>query len=233
MNYVKTQFGNIHINDIPVVTQQTTDSKLNSAFMFFGVIVLIIIVFLYVIKWAPNPYKKERVVVKGFTDKVATTITATNIDVYDTDELYLENIVLVTADDNIIDINVLKNAYVQVIKKDDGILYSLDFKAELEIKEIILISSEDPAKYISHINIDLYNYGNKSDINPSAKVWEYSAFLPNLRENSILISKQVFKPSDWHVQTLSTGGSTTEKNIRNERELSLTLTENSECYTSY
>lgn len=232
MNYVKTQFGNIHINDLPVVVPQTTDNKVKSSLVFFSVIILLIVIFFHVVKWALNPHKKEKIIVSGFTDKVPITIAATNICVYDANELFLENIVLITSDDNVLDINVLDNAYVKKIKTDCNTVYTLDFQAELNIKEIILISSDDPINYITHVNIDLYNYNTVNDMY-GPKVWEYSSFLPGMRENSILISKQVYKPSGWHVQKLSDARTSTEKIIMNENELALTLTETSENYTSY
>lgn len=231
MNYVKTQFGNIHINDIPLVVPESTNSKFRSSFIFFSIFIIATIIFLYVIEWAPNPHKKERIVIEGFTNKILTTVKASSIDVY-SDELYLENIVLITADNNVINIDVLKDKYVTMTKNGDDTIYSLDFKAELKIKEIILISDDDPDKYIKHVNIDLHNRMQVRD-DLGSKVWEYSAFLPNLRENSILISKQVFKATDWADDTLGSADDTTKKIIMNETQLALTLTESDETYSSY
>lgn len=233
MNYVKTQFGNIHINDLPLVVPQTTNSKFKTALLFFSIIVVILIIFLYVIRWSPDPQRKEKVVVESFTDRVASSVKASAIDVYDDEEIHLENIVLITTDNNIIDINVFTNKYIKIVKKDAGVMYTLDFTDEIEIKEILLISDADPENYIKHVNIDLHNYLAITDVHAGSKVWEYSGFLPNLRENSLLISKQVFKASDWHVATLSDAPNTTQKIIANERELSLILTEETETYTGY
>lgn len=233
MNYVKTQFGDIHIRDLPLVTQQTTNDKFKTAFMFFSIIVIVLIIFLYIIEWPVSAqHNTKKLNIENFTNKVTTSVVASAIDVY-ADDLQLENIILITTDNNIIDINIFTNKYIKVAKKEDSIMYSLDFTDELEIKEIILISDADPDNYIKHVNIDLHNYLAISDIHAGSKVWEYNALLPNLRENSILISKQVFVVSDWHVNTLSNAPNGTQKIIANERELSLTLTENSEEYSSY
>lgn len=137
MDYVKTQFGNIHMNNIPVVTQQTVNSKTGSAFIFFSIFIIIIIIFIYFIDFNTNVDKKEQIIVESFTNKVATVVRASSINVYDTDEIFLENIIFVTSDDNIINIDVLTDKFVKIIKKGESIMYTLDFKDELAIKEII------------------------------------------------------------------------------------------------
>ena len=226
MTYVKTQFGNIHIDDIPIVLHETTGSKFKHALMFFSIIVIIIIIMYMNYKPCRYESKNEEIVLKKSSNNILTSVKATMIDVYDIDDIYLENIIIVTTDDNIINIDILRNKYVKTIQNNNETIYSLDFKSELDIKEIIIISDKD--HYIDHINIDLINRGEK--------VWEYSGFLQNRRENSIMISKQIFKYGQYKSDTLNNTAKTTdEKVIMNENQLSIVLSESGESdgFASY
>jgi hypothetical protein len=219
MTYVKTQFGNIHINDIPIVVPETFGSKFKIAIIFFSIIVIIILIFMYNAEW-DEPEEIDSIDIESFTNKILTNVKASSIDIYENDDIYLENIVIITTDNNLIDIDVLRNKYVKTMQTDTGTIYSIDFKSELDIKEIILISDEN--HYINHINVNLFNDG--------AKVWEYSGFLPGARENSIMISKQIFKPTLWKsnaesIDVMDTTDASDKKIIMNENQLSVQLSE--------
>lgn len=224
MNYVRTQFGDIHMDDIPIVTQQTVDSKINTALVFFSIVIILIVLYIYFTDCKPIVHGPELIIVEGLSNKVLITQKASSISCTIADDTPLENIVLITSDSNVIDIDILKNKFVTIVKHNDIVVYGLDFKKELDIKEIILISSDDPDQYIKHVSIDLV--GN------TGKVWEYAAFLPYLRENSISISKEVIKPVEMPIEMLGDAYDSGKKTIMNDN-LAMTLTENDENYVSY
>lgn len=228
MDFVKTRLGNIPINDIPIVRSESFGNKFTKSMMFFSIIILILFIFIYLIKWNKSYKRKVKINLESTFSKQADVVKMTTIDVYNfKDKIMLENIILITNDNNVINISINTNKFIKISQIDQGLMYSIDLKKEYEIKEIILISNE--FNYIKNINIDMFN---NLTIGTGGKVWSYSGILEQKQENSILISKLVATYSKPDPVELDEDN-TNKKIIMNENNLALTLTEDSEHYHSY
>lgn len=216
--YVETANGRIHRRDIPMVIDEPLNNKINKSLIFFSIIIIIVLIFVYmanktVIK---NKIKKEKIFMRS--NKETFEVLADSIEVYNENEIIdLENIVLIESSNNVINIDIRN---VSKTKKGQGVLYSFDFEQELNIKEIILISSE--FKFISFVNIDLYN--------EDVRVWEFSDYLNRRKENSIYISKDIYVPDSWQPEKLTEVANPDQKIVKNENELFLKITEFDENY---
>jgi hypothetical protein len=237
MKFVQTQFGNVHINDLPVVIAEPISYKFGKAVMFFIVLIIIILIFFYMTNWSMN--ESENIpAVEPFTNSYLTSVKADSIRVYnDEQQIVLENIVICTSDGNLFNIGTdnsvggVINKFVKIQPRGNGIMYSIDFDKSFDIKEIILISP--PAVFNSHVNIDLYC----SEKYNMQKVWNYSGYLKDRRDNSIKIAKSTFADTitlaDVPMIEREDLCPKEQYIIANENILALRLTEDSEEYVSY
>lgn len=224
MEYIKTKFGNIHLNNIPIVRDEPFTYKFNKAMMFYSIIILILFIIISMIVFNDKPVKMH---IDPILQQQHSSIKMSVIDVYNYNEkINLENIILITTDNNLINIDIKHNAFVKHNDIQSGNIYTINLQQEYVIREIMLIS--DAYKYITSVNIDLYNLTKNNK-----KVWEYSGYLKDTRENSIQISKLVLNHHKIEPELLSDNATTTEVITMNEDNLMLKLSENGEEYKSY
>lgn len=232
MIHIKTQFGYIPIDELPVVGPEPLSHKFSKSMIFFGIIIIIIFIFFYSSNCKINKQERVKVITESLVDKVRTSISASSIDVYNLKQpIKLENILIITSDNNMLNIDTdlsdddSINKFVRIIRKGNGTLYSIDFGKSLDIKEVVLITP--PTQFIPHINIDLYNL----EKNNTTKVWSYSNYLQRRRDNSISITKMM--PSDKTPLIELADLDPSQKIITNENMMALAITENDEEYVSF
>jgi hypothetical protein len=228
MDYIKTQFGNIHLNDLPLVVPEPMRNKLGYAFIFFIIFIIVLLLVLYFAKKTSkyNPICTDNSIKPTLLmDMVPTAIKTYTINVYNHDTpIYLENIVLTTADGNIMNIDIKRNPFVKITKHCNGLGYMIHFQNGIDIVEIGLISHWDPLKFIQYINIDLYDFDKK--------VWSYSGGLYNRRENLIKIFKSEAMPQSEKT-LLPSKIQSHQKGVINENDIMIVLSENDEDFLSY
>jgi hypothetical protein len=241
MQFIDTINGRLNINELPLVREETDFSKITKTWFFFFVIFLICLIFF---SFAPS-YKNDKIPVsyqKPNPTKVETVVPASAVYVYCPHKpIFLENIILNTDDDNLINIDTIDNEFVVVDKKGNGISYFINLGKEYTVKSIILIS--DMYKHAEHVTVELYS-GTNNSVSTVEKTWEFSGMLFNRRDNIIPITKiRESVTTDWN-EPYNTGinrnaeYNTTEmykkaKNIVNENSLQLQITEDSEEYLGF
>lgn len=168
MKYVKTQFGAIPIDSLPVVEDEPVQYVLLKCVVFYSIVVLILLLFVASNKNKVIVIKKEK------SDK--TTIRLDSLSVYNPNNpIKLENIILIDTSNNLINIDITQNKFVKIYKKFNGLMYTIDLEQEIEIKEIGFIS--DINEFITYINVDAYLNGKQT--------WNFCNHLKNTRENFI------------------------------------------------
>ena len=229
MKYVKTGYGVLPIADIPIVTDEQDVSKLAKAAIFYGIIIIVLIFFIYLSFYADQQNNKGTVTDMLNTSNLRKVFNTEKIDAIDVycpfEHIFVENIVLQTADDNIINIDTANNSYVDIYEKKNGLMYSIQFNYEIEIKSITIISDEQ--RFINHISIDLFNRGKK--------VWEFNGKLADRRENVVYITQAAVpirakEPlEEYNIELMSEKA----KTVINEDALMVQLTEDDEKYMSH
>ena len=224
IKYVQTQFGKLPIGEVPLIDKEMVCSKVGKLSFFFVVIIILLLIFIYMVEWYPHHTVKKDVYIKAPFKTIEDHVIITSLDVYNIDqEILVENIVLITTDNNVINVDTIQNNDLMVIRKQNGLLYTIDFKQELDIKEIIIISNE--RQFINHININLFN--------EKKLVWSYCGYLLDRRENTIPITKIFFPEPVAPVELEEYDENKVNHLVVNEEALALRLTEDSECYVSY
>lgn len=233
MQYVKTSVGQIAINDLPVVKNESFTIKFSKSMLFFGIIILIVLIYYISVNWTCNKIDHTKVVIESMCNKIHTSVQSTSMDLYHLDQtIILENVVIITADNNMINIDTSTtdddkiNPFVKVFQKGSGALYHIDFQTTLDIKEIVLISPPDD--FIPRISIDLFG-------TDSTKVWTYTGNLRDRRDNTIRITKlkmDISKPVPEDIMELA-DLDPNRKIVINERELAISLRESGDEYVSH
>jgi len=236
--YIKIGSETLPINELPLVIDEPIEHKLGKAVIFYSVVIVILCLLIW-ISWISRPVEKK-CKIKKLLGTTSDKIKMTSFDIYcQYEPIKIDNIILNTTDQNIIDIDIITNEHVEIIKFKNGLLYSFDFGFELEVENITIISDE--YKYIKHINIDLFNDGKK--------VWEYKDILPYQRENTILISTPNIMPLlPYSVDTINLNNGMPSHNLEeyddkkmadkgkyiiNDKYLQIQLSEDSEKYTNF
>lgn len=206
--YIETTNGFIHKNDIPVIVRETFISKSQKIVAFFGVIILIIVLWFIIQKNASNKVKNikfinQNVILQGgkFTKanltefhKLDVAIQINTLRIYnDFYNIPLTNVVLVSADNVVYDIADYNPQFKIIRRKSGGTIYEINLGAnETLVKEIILMcdtntlinDNQDTIKDINTVNIDIFNNYNKL-------VWTYSGLLKPEHINSYPIQKSL------------------------------------------
>lgn len=220
MSSVRTRFGDVHIDDIPIVVPEPLTNKIKSSIVFFGILIIMICIVIFIMP-RDRPYKKHVLMLPKMLSSSKTSVVINSITVSNFNTLIdLENIVLITVNGNVINIDVKRNPYIVAKAHGQGIAFSLNLQSEYEVKEIVLISSE--TNYIHNVNVDMYLHG--------PKVWEYSGSLEDRRENVIHINELLVKPNKTQ-KTFRCKKN--DKLITNEHEMALVLSADGDSYSTY
>jgi hypothetical protein len=229
--YVKTRFGNIPVEDIPVVQEEDLTSKLFKSAIFFAIIVVILCTFIYLFyssNYDKNKPKTQVTIDKS--EKIYKAVKADAIKIYNYNEdISLDNFSIITTEGNIFNIN-KSNKNLKIYTKYSGIMYSMDLGSEMEIKQVVISSGDvRPNKYY---NIEL--------LNNDKKVWEYSGKLeikPYTTIETYIESDSPVSITDIKNQRLENlkklyahSLNSTTRIITNESELQLLLTQDDEQY---
>lgn len=225
MEYVQTQFGNIHISDLPIVIPEPFKHKFGRSAIFFSVIIIILFSIIYLANWYVPHNKPVCIKIDALTKKIPSVVKADTVMVYNPKtKMRLENILIITADNNLINIDKTNPRFL-TSQQMIGSRFMINLGNEYDIKSITLISDIEPCNYIKLVNIDLLKGGSK--------VWEYCGYLADRRENTIPILTNVFDSSDQDIQMLELDEVDNSKLVINETELALQLNENDEKYVSH
>jgi hypothetical protein len=224
MEYVQTNLGRINLNDIPIVKNEPLNQKFYKAFYFF-IILILILMLVYLCDWhEPHTYKKK-VKMPIFAENVARSVKASALQIYDDKvKILVDNIIIRTSDNNIVNIDVLHNHFVQITKYGNGLSYYIDFGYDIDIDSITIVSDE--IQFIKHVNLDL--------LKNNEVAYSFSDNLQNRRDNTIFPSTDAFDSSlDQQEQLLELADVGQKKIIINEKSLYLELNENDEQYGLY
>lgn len=230
--YIKTQFGTIPIDYVPVVEPESTKSILTKCTLFYSIIIAILIIMFILVPIQSKPKQVEFSKTNQYmTNGMDTYITIDAVSVYNPDEpIPLENIVLIDKDNNIINIDITQNKAVKIYKYFKGLMYDIDLGVDMNIMQIGLISDRD--YFIKYASIDLLLDGKK--------VWDFSGYLQNTRENFIQLTEFAF---DFTIEEplLSRVAATVPNDpiqnkeilLTNEKILGIHLKEQDENYIEY
>lgn len=232
MEYIDTQFGKLHLSQLPVVAPEPLDKKFMKSMLFFSFIIICLLFILY-LQWNVPHNAKMDVTDRMNLKTVKTDVNATSIHITNVVSKHpvLENIVILTKDGNML------NFRPSVLQKG----YKVDFGESLDITEITLITGKSPCNYITNLDIALYNVTHNGEI----RVWEYSGPLMDKSENTIYISKMYYDmdseildepladKDNYSSNKSNKSNKPNEKMISIENELAISLTEHDEKYVSY
>jgi hypothetical protein len=241
-DFVETKYGKIHKSHIPYVTIEPNSRKLIKACLFYSIFVLAFTVIIYTIYLHQINKKNARAAremqlrrASLGVKKIPSAIEMSRIKVFNFNEpLPIEHIVLMDIYNNVVDIDVKRNYFVERYKiglEKQGELLDADMGSSMTIKEIVIFI--DPDKLFSSgsgdgisIMLELYNFENK--------VWTYFDVL-NEKENSIKIFYEVpdESPKTFDVYEKIEPGHSEEIIISNENALAIKLQEFEETYDGY
>lgn len=241
MQFIDTINGRLAINELPLVRDETLFSKFTKSGFFFIIIFLMCLIFF---AFTPS-YKNDKIPLSypnPEVEKVQSNVKVSAVYVYcKRTPIFIENIILNTVDDNLINIDCIDNEFVIVDKKNKGISYFINLGKEYDVKSIVLIS--DMYNHVEHINIELFS-GTNNSVSTVDKTWEFSGQLFNRRENIIPITKvRESVTTEWN-EPYNTGINENDeydtsamykkaKTIVNENSLQLQITEDSEEYLGF
>jgi hypothetical protein len=237
--WIDTEYGKIHINDIPLVETESDRDKLLKCIIFFAFVIVVIILVLYL---ASRAQPKEGFLSDSessesdYSDLLMRDVTgsmrATSVKLFNLHKrLPLKNVVIITTDGNVINYNMWdkrsdpKSKYnVRDYMYGDTQVYLVNFRGELDIHMIYLISHAD--QYIEHINVDLL-YGD-------VPVWHYSGKLNPEQFNKIAVTNYQVNPSIRQsvpvFQPLEITDLPEKKLVINEGSLAIQISERDERY---
>ena len=183
--YIKTDSGIIHKDDIPVIIEQSTMKKIQTAAVFFAIGIIIIVILLIIPrKTYTQPFVSKSEVFSNDLNCTQYSVPMHSISIYKKGYLPLENVVLIDDKNSVYNIDLIRNKNVTFTQNKGISLYNIKLNDELMVKEIILISNV--LYKIGSVNIESFSESNKLS-------WRFSGTLTDSRENSIRITK--FKQS--------------------------------------
>lgn len=174
---IETIYGQIDLSDVPHITLEPFEKKIERLAIFYTMIVVIFIAILY--RYSQTFSSGREPLPRCNVEPIPAEISAQKLTFYGAGDSVknIHNIVLLDGDRNIIDIDIKHNYFVKKYITKNGMLYSIDFGKKLTIQEVIILrNTPDP----SVLYIDAY------DENETA-VWHHGELL-NSTENTIQIT---------------------------------------------
>ncbi len=237
--FIQTSTGIIPLDALPIVKDENAISILLKCIVFYATIIILIFIIIYYISENNGVNKSGFYAAKlhdgissHMVNKTPISVSADSISVFNpNNDSRLENILLIDANDNLIDIDIMYNPNVKIIQKNNGIVYSVDFKKEMQLKELGFISEFD--RFIKYVDIKLYLHNDP--------VWSLGTDLKASRENFIKITEYTYDPEKYN-ELLESPVSYTIKPSKEEEEsiiitndkiLGIKLMEDSEEYINY
>lgn len=232
--WIDTEYGKIHISDIPLVETESDTDKLIKCIAFFVFIIVVIIIVLYLMgNGNDTQYEKfSNIENEPLMLDVTGSIKATSIKLFDMHkELPLSKVIIITTDGTVINYNIeykntdTKSKYsIKNYMYGDTQVFAIRFRTEFDIDKIYVVSNTD--KFIEHINVDLlYN---------EVPVWHYSGKLNPEQYNKIEVTNKQINPDIRHSIPMPPLTEVTDlppkKLIINESSLAIEITENDERY---
>jgi hypothetical protein len=233
MKYVKTQFGSIPIEDLPLVQSEPIHSKL-STLIIFSITVVIIIMILNLLL----PKGKRCFAADIPAPKFQASVAAARIDICIPLTSILDKVVFIIKSQNGPALVEFRRSEMTLLKVRNPrfMMYSINFTAE--IMQIILVSV--PGRYVTYADIAIFN-------DRGTKVWKFSSEINIAKENYITIT-QLDLFQDRGITTSGDFGTATALSIRpdgevvadptvkviaNNEDMALYMTKDGEKYGSY
>ena len=166
INSIQSAYGDIKSTDIPLIVKEPYKRRVEKLCLVFSILVIVFVYILY-FSHRNNKYKKLYKEKLFIHKKSASRIIGVRkFNFYNPSKILdINNIVLLDINNNIIDIDVQHNYFIQKYHIGSGFLYSIDFGKTLLIKEITIIRehyNRDNIIYIDAFNEDddvIWNYG--------------------------------------------------------------------------
>ena len=234
----ETTTGTVSDQNLPIIMFETLDEKLFKLTIVIALFVVVMIVIMYFV-WV-NVFKKKACMTSPIhlpepnIKKVRTPLLANTRIVKLTNNyrrIPVEHIVLVDQHDNIIDIDIKTNYFVERFDVGRGECYKVDLGSSRFVKEVVVMMNPD-ITYADRYN--LYNGEGSSlpiklelfDLN-GFKSWEYTGIMSD-KENRVYVenvriikSQKIDKLYDW--QLLKENGPAKYKLQENEELLASLL----------
>ncbi len=239
---IQTKYGKIHISDVPFVTMEPNNRKLIKVCLFYSVFVIIFTIIIYTIYLYQNNEKNTNILREFHlrrtsigVKKIPSSVKMSRIKIFNFREsLPIEHIVLVDIYNNIVDVDVYRNYFIEKYNiglENKGEVFDVNFGSTMILKEIILLVNPEKlfSKKVARLSImiELYNFENKT--------WTHFDTLRE-KENSIKIFYEVPDTNSNDIfdeYEKIKDGNNKEINIFNENNLAIKLREFDETYDGY